>query len=201
MRKTKRIDIMITKDSQLYNQFNNSRLSDELSIYILEQFRGVPFSTDVVLNISSNYKLIASEKKKLVNEIRENYGLDIRENLLMLRFQRFKELVVLFFGLLLIALAHFFDSEVYYNLQQMISIFGWVLVYECFSCLSFVNTKLRYQNKRYEKLIKSKIIFTEPADDNLEVKSNGLSSKKNYKTDLKSDLISEDADNQKKIKS
>ena len=161
---------MITKESQLYNQFNNSRLSDELSIYILEQFRVVPFSTDVVLNISTNYKLSASEKKKLVNEIRENYGLDIRENLLMLRFQRFKELLVLFFGLLLIALAHFLDEEVYYNLQQMISIFGWVLVYECFSCLSFVNTKLRYQNKRYEKLIKSKIIFTEPDDNNSNTK-------------------------------
>ena len=39
MHKTKKINIMITKESNLYNQFNDSQLSDELSIYILEQFR------------------------------------------------------------------------------------------------------------------------------------------------------------------
>ena len=61
---------MITKESQLYNQFNDSQLSDELSIYILEQFRGIPFKTDVVLNICLNYKMKKSEKRKLVNEIR-----------------------------------------------------------------------------------------------------------------------------------
>ena len=179
MHRKKQIKIMITKESQLYNQFNDSQLSDELSIYILEQFRGIPFKTDVVLNICPNYKMTKSEKRKLVNEIRENYGLDIRENLLMLQFQRLKELVILFIGLSLIAIAHTLVAEYFYNLQQFLSIFGWVLVYECFSCFSFVNTKLRYQNKRYVKLIKSKIIFTEPEEDNLEEKTqNKLEQKK-----------------------
>lgn len=178
MHKTKKINIMITKESNLYNQFNDSQLSDELSIYILEQFRGIPFKTDVVLNICPNYKMTKSEKRKLVNEIRENYGLDIRENLLMLQFQRIKELIILFIGLLLISIAHLLVAEYYYNLQQFLSIFGWVLVYECFSCFSFVNTKLRYQNKRYVKLIRSKIIFTEPEVDDLEEKMQNTSEQK-----------------------
>ena len=167
MHGVKKINIMITKESQLYNQFNDSQLSDELSIYILEQFRGIPFKTDVVLNICPNYKMSNAEKKKLVNEIRENYGLDIRENLLMLQFQQLKELVVLFIGLSLISIAHLLVVDYFYNLQQFLSIFGWVLVYECFSCFSFVNTKLRYQNKRYVKLIKSKIIFSEPEEESI----------------------------------
>ena len=171
MHKTKQINIMITKESQLYNQFNDSQLSDELSIYILEQFRGIPIKSDVVLNICPNYKMTKTEKRKLVNEIRENYGLDIRENLLLLKFQRLKELFILFIGLLLIAIAHTLVAEYFYNLQQFLSIFGWVLVYECFSCFSFVNTKLKYKNKRLVKLIRSKIIFNEPEDDNLEEKN------------------------------
>lgn len=165
MHKTRKINIMINKESQLYNQFNNSQLSDELSIYILEQFRGIPLKTNVILNICPNYKMTKSEKRKLVNEIRENYGLDIRENLLMLKFQHLKELVILFIGLLLISIAHLLVADYFYNLQQFLSIFGWVLVYECFSCFSFINTKLIYQNKRYVKLIKSKIIFTEPEEN------------------------------------
>ena len=170
MHRAKKINIMITKESQLYNQFNNSQLSDELSNYILEQFRGIPFKTDVVLNICPNYKMTKSEKTKLVNEIRENYGLDIRENLLMLKLQHLKQLFILFIGLVLIAISHLLLADYYYLLQQFLEIFGWVLVYECFSSLSFINTKLRYQNKRYVKLIKSKIIFTEPDDNNLEIK-------------------------------
>ena len=158
---------MITKDTPIYNQFNDSQLSDEMSQYILEQFRGISFKTNVILNICTNFKMAKSEKKKLVNEIRENYGLNIRENLLMLQFQRIKELIILFIGLLLISIAHLLVAEYYYNLQQFLSIFGWVLVYECFSCFSFVNTKLKYQNKRYVKLIKSKIIFTEPDETNV----------------------------------
>ena len=90
-----------------------------------------------------------------------------------------KEVLILFIGLLLISISHLLVADYYYNLQQFLSIFGWVLVYECFSCFSFVNTKLRYQNKRYVKLIKSKIIFTEPEEDNLEEKTqNKLEQKK-----------------------
>ena len=166
MHKTKKINIMITKDSPIFKPFNDSQLSDELSIYILEQFRGVPFKTDVILNICPNYKMTDAEKRKLVNEIRENYGLDIKENLLRLKLSRIKELLILFIGLILIAIAHLIVSETYYLLQQFLSIFGWVLVYECCSNFSFHNTKLIYQNKRYVKLITSKIIFTEPNETN-----------------------------------
>ena len=169
MNKIKEIKIMITKESPLYNQFNNSQLSDELSTYILEQFRGIPFKTEVVLNICPNFKMTKSEKKKLVNEIRENYGLDIRENLLLLKFERLKQLIILFIGLVLIGLSHLLVADYYYMLEQFLSIFGWVLVYECFSSFSFTNTKLKYQKNRYVKLIKSKIIFTEPIIDNKEV--------------------------------
>ena len=168
MHQKKQINITITKESKLYNQFNDSQLSSELSIYILEQFRGIPLKTEVILNICPNYKMTKSEKRKLVNEIRENYGLDIRENLLRLRFQRFKELLILFIGLLLVAIAHTLVADYFYNLQQVLYIFSWVLICECFSCFSFLNTKLKYQNKRYVKLIKSKIIFTDPEDNSIE---------------------------------
>ena len=167
MHRAKKINIMITKESQLYNQFNDSQLSDELSTYILEQFRGIPFKTDVVLNICPNYKMTKLEKKKLVNEIRENYGLDIRENLLILKFEHLKQIFILFIGLVLIAIAHLLIAEFFYMLQQFLSIFGWVLVYESFSSFSFINTKIKYQNKRYVKLIKSKIIFTEQEEESI----------------------------------
>jgi len=161
MHKTKEINIMITKESQLYNQFNNSQLSSELSNYILEQFRGLPLKTNIILNICSNFKMTDSEKEKLVDEIRENYGLDVKENLLKLKFESLKRIFMLFFGFVFLSLAHLLVAEYYYLINQFLSIFGWIMVYECINSLVFFNIKTKYQNKRYIKLIKSKIIFTE----------------------------------------
>lgn len=165
MHKIKQIKIMITKETPIYNQFNDSQLSDELSNYILEQFRGIPLKTDVTLNICSNFKMTKAEKNKIVNEIRENYGLDIKENLLKLKFAHLKQIFILFIGLILILISHLLTAEYYYLLSQFLSIFGWVMVYECVSSFVFFNTKIRYQNIRYVKLIKSKIIFTEPEEE------------------------------------
>ena len=161
MHRKKQIKIMITKESQLYNQFNDSQLSDELSNYILTQFRGLPLKTNVVLNICSNYKMTKEEKNKLVDEIRENYGLDIKENLLRLKFEGYKQVFMLYIGLVLLLISHLLIAEYYYLISQFLSIFGWIMVYECINSLIFFNIKTRYQNKRYNKLIKSKIIFTE----------------------------------------
>ena len=161
MNKIKKINIKITKDSQLYNQFNDSQLSDELSNYILEQFRGLPLKTNIILNICSNYKMTTEEKNKLVDEIRENYGLDVKENLLRLKFEGYKQVFMLYIGLIFLLISHLLIAEYFYLISQFLSIFGWIMVYECINSLVFFNIKTRFQNKRYNKLIKSKIIFTE----------------------------------------
>ena len=89
MKKTKTINIMINKNSNIYNEFNNSKLSNELSAYIYEQFKGIPLNSNVEFNVQSTYKMTNLEKKKLVNEIREYFGLGIRENQLYLKLEYF----------------------------------------------------------------------------------------------------------------
>ena len=161
MKETKQINITIEKESQIYNQFNNSQLSPELSNYILDQVRGTPYKTDIVLNVYSNFKMTENQKEKLVKEIRENYGLDIRENLLKLKFESFKQIILLFVGLFFLLISHLIVSNYYYLISQSLFIFGWVLICEWINSLVFVNIKIRYENKKYIKLTKAKIIFNE----------------------------------------
>lgn len=63
MKKTKEIKIMINKESKIYNEFNNSQLSNKLSNYILEQSRGVSLSDNIILNIYPNFQMTEEEKK------------------------------------------------------------------------------------------------------------------------------------------
>lgn len=161
MKKTKEVKIMINKESKIYNEFNNSQLSNKLSNYILEQSRGVSLSDNIILNIYSNFQMTEEEKEKLVDEIRENYGLDIKENLLKLKHNILIQMGMLTIGLILTLISHYINNDLYYILNQFFYIFGWLMIYESISSLVFFNIKTIYQNKKYKVIIKAKIIFTE----------------------------------------
>ena len=161
MKKTKEIKIMINKESKIYNEFNNSQLSNKLSNYILEQSRGVSLSDNIILNIYPNFQMTEEEKEKLVDEIRENYGLDVKENLLKLKHNILIQMWMLTIGLILTLISHYINNDLYYILNQFFYIFGWLMIYESISSLVFFNIKTIYQNKKYKAIIKAKIIFTE----------------------------------------
>lgn len=161
MKKTKEITIMINKESKIYHEFNNSQLSNELSNYILEQSRGVSLNDNITLNVCPNFKMTEEEQEKFVDEIRENYGLDVKENLLKLKHNILIQMVMLFLGLLLTLISHLIVNDLYYIINQFFYIFGWLMIYESISSLIFFNIKTIYQNKKYRSLIKAKVVFTE----------------------------------------
>ena len=161
MNKTKEIKIMINKESKLYNEFNNSKLSNELSSYILEQSKGISLKNNITLNVYLNFRINEEEKEKLVNEIRENYGLDVRENLLKLKYNILVQVSMLLIGLVLTLISHLIVDDYFYLLNQFLYILGWLMIYESINSFIFFNIKTLYKNKKYKKLIKAKIIFTE----------------------------------------
>ena len=90
MNEKNEIIVIVNENSQLYNQFNNSQLSDELREYIYSQVKGIPIKSDIFISIYYNYDMSEYEKKKLVKEIRESFGLDIRENYISNKFESYK---------------------------------------------------------------------------------------------------------------
>ena len=157
----KEIIIVINEKSQLYNPFNNSQLSDELREYIYNQIKGISFKTDIFISVYHNYEMSIYDKKKLVNEIRESFGLDIRENYISNKFESYKRTVLLILGMLLLTLSHLFTADYLYLINQFFGISGWIMIWEYIYSLIFFNLKIRYDNKRYDKLVRSKIYFKE----------------------------------------
>ena len=160
MKNKKEIIIIITPNSQLYNQFNNSQLSDELHQYIYNQIKGISPKTEIFLSIYHNFELSNYDKRKLVNEIREDFGLDIKENLINLKLESYKRSVLIILGMLLIAISHLFTADYFYLINQFFGIFGWIMIWEYVYSLIFFSTKTKHENKKFYKIIKAKVHFT-----------------------------------------
>ena len=96
-----------------------------------------------------------------VNEIRESFGLDIRENIATKRAESYKRTGLIVIGMLLLTLSHLLTADYLYLLNQFFGISGWIMVWEYIYSLIFFSLKTKYDTKRYEKLIKAKIYFRE----------------------------------------
>lgn len=153
------INIFIKNITKIYNQYNENQLSDELSNYIYNQCKGKHAIKNINLNINHDFDINNEEKIKLINTIRENYGIDIKENLLKMKHERIKEIILFFIGVLLIIFSKLFNYINGEIMGEIISIFGWVAVWEIAYNLIFAKTKIIIENKRLKKLTEAKIIF------------------------------------------
>jgi len=167
MKKKLNIEIILTKETKIYNEFNNNQLSDNLSNYIYNQCKGVPSGTNISLNINHNFEINEEEKNKLIDCIRENYGLDIRENLLKLKHEHQKEIVFILLGSILLLISYFFNYIHTPLIGEIISIFGCVVIWEIAYNIFFIETKIRLQNKRLKKITEAKINFNEINEKNM----------------------------------
>ena len=99
------------------------------------------------------------EKNQIIDLLRENYGIDIKENLIKLRFEHAKELLMLTIGTFLIFISIIFNSFISNIIGEIISIFGCVIIWEIAYNIFFVETHIRMENKRLKNLTEAKINF------------------------------------------
>jgi len=153
------IDIIVDQNTPIYNKFNSNQLSDELSDYIYNQCKGLPTNSNITLKIISSFKITNEEKDKIVDCIRQNYGICIKENLIKLRFEHAKELLMLVTGIFLLIISSLFNSFISSIIGEIISIFGCVVIWEIAYNIFFIETEIRIKNKRFRKLTEAKIEF------------------------------------------
>ncbi len=153
------IPIVLTENTQIFNCFNNTQLSDELSNYIYSQCKGFPIGSNITLNIYHNCEIKEEEKKIIIDAIRSNYGIDIKENLLKLKYELLEEIILILIGSIFLIISRIFDKIDSLVLGEIISIFGCVIIWEVAYNIIFTDTKIRLENKRLKKLTVSKINF------------------------------------------
>ena len=73
------ISINIKKKEDYVSKFNDNILSKELSDYIMEECKGYPLTSNICIEITSDYNMNEFEKNKIVDMIRSNFGTEISE--------------------------------------------------------------------------------------------------------------------------
>lgn len=153
------IDITINKETKIFDDYNNKQLCNELSNYIYNQCKGSSTRTNININIYHDYEIENNEKTKIIDGIRSNYGIDIKENLLTIKYEHIKEMISLLLGIILIVISNILVDIKYPVLAEIVSIFGCVIIWEIAYNIFFIETSTRIENHRLERLKKSKITF------------------------------------------
>ena len=103
-------------------------------------------------------KLI-SQKQKIIDAIRSNFGTDIKENILQIQYELSLEIFLILIGTILLVTSKIFETLDTVVIDDVISIFGWVMIWEAAYHFIFVDIKKLIENKRLKKLTEAKIKF------------------------------------------
>ncbi len=159
MNKETIIEISFDEKDDYINQFNENKLSNDLSNYILDECRGKSLANRITLNVKVNFKMSSKEKEEFKKMIHENYKSDLEEYMLILRHSNLKKMIVFFIGIILIYLHYFKDISDNKVISEVILVIGWVAIWEAAYTWLFENSKNRIKTKRLKQLAKCKINF------------------------------------------
>lgn len=70
----KTIEIYLNNKEEYINEFNDKRLSSNLSNYILEECKGIPHKEKLTFLIKTTFNMDDKEKEKFISMLRNNYG-------------------------------------------------------------------------------------------------------------------------------
>ena len=153
------IEISFDEKDDYINQFNENKLSNYLSNYILDECKGKSLANRITLNVKVNFKMSSKEKEEYKKMIHENYKSDLSEYMLILKYSNLKKMIVFFAGIILIYLHYFKDISNNKVISEVILVIGWVAIWEAAYTWLFENSKNRVKIKRLKQLTKCKINF------------------------------------------
>lgn len=159
MQKQKEIIVLTLDDDTIYkNPFNENKLSDSLSNYILEECKGFDYNSEIEIHIKTNFDVKREEKINIINMIRTNYVNDIKENDVYMN-HLIRRNIVFFLGGGLFTAYSFVVESISPILSEIVLIIGWIGIWEVVYSIFFSESKKRLETKRLKQLANSKIIF------------------------------------------
>ena len=154
------IEVDIKSKEGIFNSFNENQISDELGNYIFVNAKKSSTKAELVINIDNKIPFTEEEKEKLVDGIREYFGLLVRSKLNYKKFNSIKKMILFMIGMLLILLSEVLSDVVRLLIPEVISIAGCVAIWESVTILLFIDSKNNYEIKKLKELSECDINFT-----------------------------------------
>ncbi len=155
------INLDVRDKKYFVSKYNDDVIDPELSSYIMNYMIGTSLKDKVTMKIECKFELTEEEKDKYSAIIKKEF----KENIDEIDGETYKSNVrkftVLLLGTIFIALSYFIDASLGHILSQILTVFGWVALWEVAYAVLFGDAKKRRNLKRYKQLYNSKIEYVE----------------------------------------
>jgi hypothetical protein len=151
---------MIIKDNEkFYEKLDANRitLSREITSFIDKRIYYIPYKYSIVMKFYCQ-PMNDEEKKRIVNMLRSNYGLEANEKNHELKINNYKSLTLFFMGIFFLALSSV-TAEYGFLLAEVFSIAGWVSIWESISSVLFNTIRIKLDKYDTTNLYNSEVIF------------------------------------------
>jgi hypothetical protein len=153
------ISININNKHDFYDELDVKRLtlSKTLADYIDSKLKNVIYKGNVVLTFYTP-ALADEEQEDIIKLIRSYYGLILFQNKKELSFNKMKISILFLIGVIFLASTYIL-SPTYVLIRDLLSIAGWVSIWEMFSIILFDTIKVQREKYNYLRLYNAKIKF------------------------------------------
>lgn len=152
------IIVNLNKKRDFYNKFSNKKINDKLSEYIYDEALEGSYKSKVIINISCNEVLSDEEKQEMIDIIRRNYGIKVKDLLYTYEIKQDRKALLLALGIVLIILYYTGFASI---LKDVIFLIGWISICSSLYGLIFASTESYIKIKRLKNLSTSRIYFQE----------------------------------------
>lgn len=147
------------KNKEIYkNKFNEEILSYDLRNYILEETKEISTKQKIKFEIHSEFELEETEKNKLVDMIRNNFGADIGEIIDITQKNRIINFIILSIGTIFILIYSALKNSL---LSEFSLILGWILLGEAICNILYKEVESRHKIAKRKQIVTAKVLFNQ----------------------------------------
>lgn len=148
--------VNLNKKRDFYNKFSNVKINVKLSEYIYNESLEGDYKNKVIINISCREKITDEEKQNMIDIIRRNYGIQVKDLLFTYEKEQDKKAILLVVGIALIIVYYTGFASI---LKDVVLMFGWLAICSSVYGLIFSSTRSYIKIKRLKNLSKARVYF------------------------------------------
>ena len=153
------IEVDIKSKDIAFNIFNENQISNEMGNYIFKNSKKSGINSKLIINIDNKVKFNEDEQERIVDAIREYFGLLIREKMSYTRFNNIKKIILIFIGVILLLISNSARNNFGFLIPEIVSVAGCVAIWEVAHIILFEDTKNKFEIKKLRQLTSCEINF------------------------------------------
>lgn len=158
-KRLKKIRVVLEKESELYNKFDNYELSSELGEYIYQEYENVKELDSVTIEIYTSFKIDEAKKEDIIKMMRKYFKKRIEDSNSYYKFDNFRKIISLIIGIFIIFVSDLLFYKSARFVAEILSIVGSVSIWGVFDGIITTVFNKKINKAKLNKLIKSKIMF------------------------------------------